>query len=465
MAIESLTELARAVGDEERHHFRIARAAARLEAANDWALDGSLTMAAWMAHHCRMSRADAGALLRLGRFLARFPAVADAADRSGDDRLPAAHVELLRRMVRPATETLFDEHQHGVVEAIVGLELPAAGVVCGEWQRRAEAMVDDQGPPAEPERSLSWGLDGSGSAVGKFVLDPTVRRQLEQAIRTASRWNGPADARPLAQRRADALFDILAFFNANHDRTGSPRHRPHVEFGVQTDIVVVPDDEEAVDSKVGEPLRFDDSEDPTGEHDARVVDDDDRAVDFEDELEASPGAEVADAPTAGPEPVEPRRRWTLHDLPGFPRPGAWYATGTDGEPIDERHADALMCDCVIHRVVQAGSSRLDYGRATRSVPLALFRTLAHRDGGCRFPGCDRPVSWCDAHHVKHWRRFGRTHQSNLVLLCTRHHHLVHGAAWHIELTPDAMLLVTTPGGRTLRSRPRPHPYPSPLHAA
>jgi hypothetical protein len=292
------------------------------------------------------------------------------------------------------------------------------------------------------------------------VLDPTVRRQLEQAIRTASRWDGPADAQPLARRRADALFDVLAFFNANHDRTGSPRHRPHVELGVQTDVKVAPDDAEAGASALGEPLRFDEAEDPIGD-----ADDDSPAVDLEDQLQADPGADSYDTASAEPEPGEPRRRWTLHDLPGFPQPGAWYATGTDGEPIDERHADALMCDCVIHRVVQAGSSRLDYGRATRSVPLALFRTLAHRDGGCRFPGCDRPVSWCDAHHIKHWRRFGRTHQSNLVLLCTRPHHLVHGAAWHIELTPDATLLVTTPDGRTLRSRPRPHPYPSPLHAA
>ena len=30
--------------------------------------------------------------------------------------------------------------------------------------------------------------------------------------------------------------------------------------------------------------------------------------------------------------------------------------------------------------------------------------LAARDGGCRFPGCDRPPSWCEAHHINEWFR-------------------------------------------------------------
>ncbi|HEX9313752.1 MAG TPA: HNH endonuclease signature motif containing protein, partial [Actinomycetota bacterium] len=44
-----------------------------------------------------------------------------------------------------------------------------------------------------------------------------------------------------------------------------------------------------------------------------------------------------------------------------------------------------------------------------------------RDHHCTFPECDRPASWCDAHHVIHWTDGGRTDLSNLVLLCRRHH--------------------------------------------
>ncbi|WP_242419678.1 HNH endonuclease signature motif containing protein, partial [Frankia sp. CpI1-P] len=35
-------------------------------------------------------------------------------------------------------------------------------------------------------------------------------------------------------------------------------------------------------------------------------------------------------------------------------------------------------------------------------PPHLRRALAARDRGCTFPGCDRPPSWCEAHHVIHW---------------------------------------------------------------
>jgi 5-methylcytosine-specific restriction endonuclease McrA len=68
---------------------------------------------------------------------------------------------------------------------------------------------------------------------------------------------------------------------------------------------------------------------------------------------------------------------------------------------------------------------LDVGRRTDVVPPAIRRALIVRDEGCRFPGCDRPQSWCDAHHVVHWADGGPTSLANLALLCRRHHHAVH----------------------------------------
>jgi hypothetical protein len=95
------------------------------------------------------------------------------------------------------------------------------------------------------------------------------------------------------------------------------------------------------------------------------------------------------------------------------------------------------------------------------VPIELFRAVAARDGGCRFPGCDRKIAWCDAHHIQYWRHMGITALENLVLLCNRHHHLIHQPRWHLKLLPNADLEVTQPDETTRTSEPRGQPVRSP----
>ncbi|MGH8936826.1 MAG: DUF222 domain-containing protein, partial [Acidimicrobiia bacterium] len=101
--------------------------------------------------------------------------------------------------------------------------------------------------------------------------------------------------------------------------------------------------------------------------------------------------------------------------------------------IHPEAARRLACDAGVSRVITTGASEpLDVGRRTRTVPASLRRALVVRDGGCRFPGCDRPHWWCDAHHVIHWLDEGPTSLANLVLLCRRHHRLVHEGGFHLE---------------------------------
>jgi hypothetical protein len=84
------------------------------------------------------------------------------------------------------------------------------------------------------------------------------------------------------------------------------------------------------------------------------------------------------------------------------------------------------CDASVSRVITRGDSEpLDIGRRTSVVPAPMRRAVIVRDRHCRFPGCDRPPPWCDAHHVTHWANGGPTALSNLVLLCRRHHGMVH----------------------------------------
>ena len=115
-----------------------------------------------------------------------------------------------------------------------------------------------------------------------------------------------------------------------------------------------------------------------------------------------------------------------------------------------------LCDTGIHRVITNGASTvLDYGRTTRTIPAPLFNTLVIRDRHCRWPGCDRPPTWCDGHHLVHWEHGGTTNPDNLILLCRRHHTRAHTPGWQIKLLPDATVHTTSPTGTHHTSRPPP----------
>jgi len=74
--------------------------------------------------------------------------------------------------------------------------------------------------------------------------------------------------------------------------------------------------------------------------------------------------------------------------------GAWYS------PSQLR---MLACDAFIIPTVMRGNSEpLDIGRATRTIPAGIRRAVAVRDGGCSFPGCNRPPAWCEVHHCVEW---------------------------------------------------------------
>jgi hypothetical protein len=115
---------------------------------------------------------------------------------------------------------------------------------------------------------------------------------------------------------------------------------------------------------------------------------------------------------------------------------------------------SVLCDANVHRVVTSGTSAvLDYGTTTRVVSTHLWNALVLRDRHCRFDGCDRPSRFCEAHHVVPVLENGPTSLDNLVLKCSRHHHIGHLPGWHERLEPDGTLVTTDPQGRTRTTRP------------
>jgi Domain of unknown function (DUF222)/HNH endonuclease len=116
----------------------------------------------------------------------------------------------------------------------------------------------------------------------------------------------------------------------------------------------------------------------------------------------------------------------------------------------------LGCDASLTRVVMAGDSQvLDVGRRTQVVSPPMRKAVVMRDRHCRFPGCDRPQSWSDAHHVLHWAQGGSTCLSNLLLLCRRHHRMVHTpGGFGLELV-EGKPVFRRPDGSVLEDRAPP----------
>lgn len=111
--------------------------------------------------------------------------------------------------------------------------------------------------------------------------------------------------------------------------------------------------------------------------------------------------------------------------------GASAAHLESGMPISNQTVQRLACDGTLHRVLKADSVVVDVGRATRSISPSQWRALKARYRSCCWPGCDRPVSWTNPHHVEFWSRAGRTDLPNLLPLCYHHHRLVHEGGWQV----------------------------------
>ena len=114
-------------------------------------------------------------------------------------------------------------------------------------------------------------------------------------------------------------------------------------------------------------------------------------------------------------------------------------------PISSEAVERLACDCSVTRVLLSAESQvIDVGRTTRKIPAAARRALRVRDKGCRWPGCDRTSAWTSGHHLVHWRKGGATEPGNLVLLCHRHHWMVHEGRWIIVRGDHDRFMVIPP---------------------
>jgi hypothetical protein len=103
-----------------------------------------------------------------------------------------------------------------------------------------------------------------------------------------------------------------------------------------------------------------------------------------------------------------------------------------GQNISAKALLQMACDAkVIPVIFNETGGILAYGQRRRLASKGQRLALAARDGGCCYPGCDRPAAWCEVHHVVPWLLDGRTDLDNMILLCPFHHRHFEQAGWQV----------------------------------
>jgi hypothetical protein len=111
----------------------------------------------------------------------------------------------------------------------------------------------------------------------------------------------------------------------------------------------------------------------------------------------------------------------------------------------------IACDAhIIPLVLNGAGMPLDIGRGQRLASAAQRRALEATHDTCAFGGCAVRFHACQIHHIDYWESGGKTDMTNMVPLCSRHHHAAHEGGWTLTLQPGTRHLDARPPNVAVR---------------
>jgi hypothetical protein len=375
--------------------------------------------ASWLRTRLRMSAGAASNAVRTARALFGGP-LPQTAKALTAGQLSVAHASVLTAGTHDLPHYVTAEAEPVLLEAARRLDPPRLRRVLGHLQ----LITDPEGADRQAERRharrglwLSSTLDNMVAIDG--LLEPEAGQILVSALEPLARPTTAEDTRSGGQRQADALTELA--------RRSLEQGRLPQTGGVRPQLTVLVDLDSLHDGNRGLGGHTD-----LGALEPEAC----RRL-------ACDGAVTRVLVTRHPTSHHHQDDPSSHrdnDALGGHDPG-------DHDPGGEASlAERLRLAAALLPPILGGapSQPLDVGRASRVVQPGQRSALAVRDGGCVFPGCDRPLAWCEAHHLRHWLDGGPTNLSNLVLLCRAHHRAVHEGGWQLARGPDGRLTATPP---------------------
>ena len=358
--------------------------------------------AGWLTSTTLLSPAKATKIVALARGLKNFPDIADAVNTGV---MSVDHAALILTFAETPPKDLPEE---GRVMARTAMIAAATGPEARTGRIRAAiTKLEDEfgGKTPPPENTDRNELFASKTLNGRLVLkgdfDAITGEKLLTALSPLTEpqpaADGTQDDRSPARRRADAFGHILDQYLASSSRPIEGGERPHLNLHISLrDLTDLRDSA--------------DTDDITDDENTRTANESDDG-----------GHPASD-------------RGAYGDLFGDGTTVGWLPWMG---PLSRNTSRQLACDCVLTAIVMdENGSPINLARTARTVTAKQRKALIARDHTCAFPGCGKPASWTEAHHIWHWADGGPTDMNNLVLLCGFHHRLIHHSDWEVFIGTD-----------------------------
>ena len=380
---------------------------AEFDRREGWAQHGIASCAHWLSWQCGIGPVAAREKVRVARALTSLPKIAEA---FGEGRLSYSKVRALTRVATAETEdTLLSIALNGTAAHV---ERTVRG-----FRRAVRYLERNEAEAMHERRYLECRRESDGSVRLEARLAPEVGEMLFKALEAAhAQLEERAGDAESVETDADAADAAAVPANVSAETSPTQSALP--------------------------PCWDAGSENVSAETPRRSVSQR-RADALGHILERFLAGKCSGSANGAHEVVVHIAHDALRDVPE-----------SSGAELDSGHivavetARRLGCDGALIGVVEGAKGEpLAIGRRTRAVPPAIRRALRVRDGGCRFPGCDRS-RYVHAHHIKHWADGGETALGNLVTLCSQHHRQVHEGGYGVRVR-DGEIQFTRPDGRVL----------------